>query len=417
MIAHLLETVRTLNPEHVAVVIGPGMEQVTETVAPWPCVAQTERLGTGHAVAQARIALDGFSGDVLVLYGDTPLVKKETLESLRAARRAGAAIAVLGFHAAVPASYGRLVIAGGNILEAIVEAKDATSEEKTLTLCNSGVMCIDGARLFGWIDRIGNDNAKKEYYLTDIVALARADGLSCVVVEGDEDEFLGVNDRLDLAKAENVVQQRLRQAAMANGATLTDPSTVHFCWDTKLGRDVSIAPYVVFGPGVVIEDGVDIKGFSHVEGAIVRARAQIGPYSRLRPEADVGEGCHIGNFVEIKKATVEAGAKVNHLSYIGDARVGSGANIGAGTITCNYDGFFKYHTDIGTGAFIGSNTALVAPVSVGDGAMVGAGSVVTRDVEAGALATTRAKQETRRSWGTRFREVMAARKMAAQVKE
>ncbi len=413
MIVHLLETVRALSPQRVVAVIGPEMPSVAKAVAPWPCVEQTERLGTGHAVAQARSALDGFSGDVLILYGDTPLIEKKSLEAMRQARRNGAGVVVLGFRPDDPGSYGRLVTDAKGGLEAIVEAKEATEAQRAITLCNSGVMCVDGARLFDWISRVDNKNAKGEYYLTDIVALARADGLACAVVEGAEEEMLGVNSRIDLAQAEAVMQARLRQSAMENGATLIDPATVHFCHDTQLGRDVTIDPYVVFGPGVVVEDGVHIKGFSHIEGALVRARAQVGPYTRLRPQADIGEDCHIGNFVEIKKATVETGAKVNHLTYIGDARIGTKTNIGAGTITCNYDGFFKYHTDIGANVFIGSNTALVAPVSIGDGATVGAGSVITRSVDPGALSVARGKQADRAGWGERFREVMRERKAKA----
>ncbi len=413
MIAHLLDTVRALNPGRVVAVIGPDMPIVAKTVAPWPCVEQTERLGTGHAVAQARPVLDGFPGDVLILYGDTPLIAQASMDAMRAARRKGAAVVVLGFRPAEPGSYGRLVTDAAGGLDAIVEAKDATDAQRAITLCNSGVMCVDGRRLFDWIAKIDNKNAKGEYYLTDIVALARAEGLPCAVVEGAEEEMLGVNSRLDLAQAEAVVQGRLRRAAMENGATLIDPASVYFSYDTTLGKDVTVEPHVVFGPGAVIEDGVHIKSFSHIEGAVVRQRALIGPYARLRPQADIGVDCHIGNFVEIKKAVIETGAKVNHLSYIGDARVGTKTNIGAGTITCNYDGFFKYHTDIGANAFIGSNTALVAPVSVGDGASIGAGSVITRSVEAGALSVARGDQKDRAGWATRFREVMRERKAKA----
>ncbi|SOD96885.1 bifunctional UDP-N-acetylglucosamine diphosphorylase/glucosamine-1-phosphate N-acetyltransferase GlmU [Caenispirillum bisanense] len=411
MVNHLLATVQTLGVDRTVVVVGPDMDGLRRAVAPHATVEQTDRLGTAHAVAQARPELDGFDGDVLVLYGDTPLISAETLARMLEARRAvpAPAVVVLGFRPDQPGSYGRLVM-GGDGLEAIVEAKDATPEQLAIPLCNSGVMCIDGARLFGLLDRVGNANAKGEYYLTDIVALARADGLPCAVVEGDEAELLGVNSRTELAVAEGIVQARLRRAATDGGATLTAPETVFFSHDTRLGRDVSVGPFVTFGPGVTIGDGVEIKGFCHFEDCTVGDGVILGPYARLRPGAEVRNGAHIGNFVEIKKAVVEDGAKVNHLTYIGDARVGAGANIGAGTITCNYDGFLKHHTDIGAGAFIGSNSALVAPVRIGDGAIVGAGSVVTRDVEANALTVARGEQVSRNGWAIRFRERMAALK-------
>lgn len=411
MISHLLSTVESLDVDAAVVVVGPDMEAVSRQVAPYPTVEQAERLGTAHAVMQTREALTGFDGDVLVLYGDTPLITPETLARMLEARRGPdkPAVVVLGFRPAVPGAYGRLLMDGAS-LEAIVEAKDATPEQLAVDLCNSGVMCIDGAQLFDLLDRVGNDNAKGEYYLTDIVALARAQGLPCAVVEGVEEELLGVNSRAELAVAEAVAQRRLRKAAMDNGATLIAPETVFLSHDTVIGRDVVIYPHVTFGPGVTVGDGVEIKGFCHFEHCTIATGATVGPYARLRPGAAVGEGAHIGNFVEIKKAVVEAGAKVNHLTYIGDARVGAKANIGAGTITCNYDGFLKYHTDIGAGAFIGSNSALVAPVTVGDGAIVAAGSVVTSDVEADALAVARGRQEQRHGWAARFRARMRALK-------
>jgi bifunctional UDP-N-acetylglucosamine pyrophosphorylase/glucosamine-1-phosphate N-acetyltransferase len=310
---------------------------------------------------------------------------------------------VLGFRPRDPGHYGRLVV-GADGLEAIVEYKDATEEQRGLTLCNSGVMAVDGARLFDWIDRLSNDNAKGEYYLTDIVALARADGLTCGFVEGAEEEFLGVNSRVELAAAEAIVQGRLRRAAMENGATLRDPSSVHFAWDTRLGQDVVVGPNVVFGPGVAVGDRVEIRSFSHLEQASVAADSIIGPFARLRPGARIAAAAHVGNFVEIKNATVEAGAKVNHLTYIGDARIGAGANIGAGTITCNYDGYTKSFTDVGAGAFIGSNSSLVAPVKIGAGAVIGAGSVITREVASGALAVARGSQMELSGWADRFRD-------------
>lgn len=418
MILHLMADLEPLAPERVAVVIGEGMDRVAAAVAPHPTAIQHERLGTAHAVLAARDAMADFDGDVLILYGDTPLITTATLERMLAARRAAPhpAVVVLGFRPRDPGHYGRLVTDAEGGLDAIVEAKDATPDQLRIGLCNSGVMCVDGRRLFGLLGRVGNANAKREYYLTDIVALARADGAACAVVEGHEDELLGVNSRAELAAAEAIVQADLRARALAGGATLVAPETVFFSHDTNLGRDVLVEPFVFFGPGVTVGNGVEIRAFSHIEGARVADGARIGPYARLRPGADIGPDAHIGNFVEIKKSVVEDKAKVNHLTYIGDARVGAGANVGAGTITCNYDGFFKSLTDIGKGAFIGSNTALVAPVKVGDGAIVGAGSVVTKDVAADALAVTRAQQTELPGWARRFREKKAAEKAKAKSK-
>ncbi|WP_147162848.1 bifunctional UDP-N-acetylglucosamine diphosphorylase/glucosamine-1-phosphate N-acetyltransferase GlmU [Pararhodospirillum oryzae] len=403
LIGHVLAALAPLAPARTVVVVGPEGAAVEQAVAPLPTATQAERLGTAHAVLQAREVLAGFTGTVLVLYGDTPLVPTETLARLVAAREASTnpAAVVLGFRPRNPTGYGRLVT-GPDGLDAIVEEKDASPEQKALTLCNSGVMALDGAILFSLLDQVGNANAKGEYYLTDVVALARARGRRVDVIESCPEDLLGVNDRADLAAAEAVVQTRLRRAAMAAGVTLTAPETVFLSWDTQLGPDVSIGPFVTFGPGVTLEAGVTVKGFCHFENCTVATGAIVGPYARLRPGARVAENAHIGNFVEIKNATVEAGAKVNHLTYIGDARVGAKANVGAGTITCNYDGFSKYHTDIGAGAFIGSNTALVAPVRIGDGAMIGAGSTITADVPDGALALTRAPQDTRPGWVAKF---------------
>ncbi|CAA7612512.1 bifunctional UDP-N-acetylglucosamine diphosphorylase/glucosamine-1-phosphate N-acetyltransferase GlmU [Magnetospirillum sp. SS-4] len=411
MISHLLDTVSGLSPDRMVVVVGPEMERITQAVAPIPTVVQAERLGTGHAVAQAREVLRDFDGDVLVLYGDTPLIARATLERLLAERRGphDPAVVVLGFKPDDPGHYGRLVV-GAEGLKAIVEYRDANHEQRDIRLCNSGVLAIDGKRLWSLIDRIDNKNAKGEYYLTDVVALARSDGANCRHVEGAPMELLGVNSRSEQAVAEAVVQNLLRERAMEAGATLIDPQSVWFSWDTRLGKDVTVWPHVVFGPGVVVGDTVEIKGFCHFEGCTIADGAVLGPFARLRPGADIGEAAHIGNFVEVKKAVVETGAKINHLTYIGDARVGAGANVGAGTITCNYDGFHKSFTDIGKGAFIGSNSALVAPVRIGDGAVIGAGSVITKEVTPGALAVARGSQMELAGWADRFRAQNAVKK-------
>ncbi len=412
MILHLLETARSLDPDEIVVVVGEGMDEVAETVAPHPTAVQSEQLGTGHALGAALGQLEGFDGDVLVLYGADPLVTAPTLERLLAARRAETdpAVAVLGFRVEEPGAYGRLITAADGALEAVVEAKDATPEQLAVGLCNSGVMAFDGKRLADLISAIGNDNAKREYYLTDSIAIARARGWACAWVEGAAEEHVGVDSRADLAVAEAVLQTRLRAAAMAAGVTLSDPTTVYFSADTELGRDVTIGPHVVFGPGVRVADGAVIKGFCHIEGAAIGKGAVVGPFARLRPGADLGDSVHIGNFVEVKNATLGPGAKANHLAYVGDSTVGAGANIGAGAITCNYDGYFKSLTEIGAGAFIGSNTALVAPVRVGDGAIIGAGSVITRDVAADALAVERAPQKEIGGWAGKFRKRRAAEK-------
>lgn len=423
MIRHVLEAAAALSPRLAVVVVAPGMEQVAAEVAPALTAVQEPALGTAHAVAAARSHLAhpdlvGAEGGVLVLFGDTPLVTAETLlrlrQALEAPERPG--VVVLGFRPADPLAYGRLVLDSVGNLERIVEFKEASAEERAIGLCNAGAMAFDAALLPQLLDGIGNDNAKGEYYLTDAVALARTLGRTVALVEGDADEVLGVNSRAELAVAEAVLQGRLRQAAMDGGATLIDPGSVQFSWDTHLGCDVVVGPNVVFGPGVEVEDEVEIKAFCHLEGARVASGAVIGPFARLRPGAEIGADAHIGNFVEIKKASVGAGAKVNHLSYVGDAEVGARANIGAGTITCNYDGFDKHVTRIGVGAFIGSNTALVAPVSVGDGAIIGAGSVVARDVPADALAVTRGDHVEKPGWAARFR-AMKARLKAAKARE
>lgn len=403
MIAHLLGTVSELSPEKVVVVIGPDMDQVSEAVAPHTTCVQEDRNGTGGAVKVAAAELQGFAGTVLVLYGDTPLVRAETMRAAAGACAGGSAVSVLGFHPSHFHQYGRLITDDSGALTAIVEARDATPEQLEVNLCNSGVMAFDGRHLQGLLDQLDTNNSKGEYYLTDTVAHATAKGLPAAVVEGEEEELLGVNSREDLAVAEAVVQDALRERAMENGATLVEPATVWFHHDTVLGQDVVVQPNVVFGPGVTVADNVQIKAFSHLEGAHVAGGAIIGPYARLRPGAQIGENAHVGNFVEIKNSEIGTGAKANHLTYIGDASVGAGSNIGAGTITCNYDGFGKYRTNIGAGAFIGSNSALVAPVTIGDGAIVAAGSTISKDVAPDSLSIERAAQEDKPGWAAKFR--------------
>ena len=416
MIAHLMASVGVLAPARAAVVVGPAMDEVAAAVVPVPVVVQPARRGTADAVKVARDALDGFAGTVLILYGDTPLITPATLRAMQARREAGAGVVVLGFRPADPADYGRLITGAEGALQRIVEARDATTAEREIALCNSGVMAVDAAHLFALVHRIGDDNAKGEYYLTDIVALARDDGLDCAVVEGAAGELLGINTRADLAAAEAIVQAGLRAGAMAAGATLVDPASVWLSFDTTLGRDVVVGPNVVFGPGVVVGEGAEVRAFSHLEGAIVAAGAIVGPFARLRPGADIGAGARVGNFVEVKSATLAAGAKANHLAYLGDAAIGEGANIGAGTITCNYDGFDKHRTTIGAGAFIGSNTALVAPVTVGAGAIVAAGSTIGRDVADDALAIERAETVEKPGWAARFRALRQARATKAATR-
>lgn len=410
MLAHVMAAAAALSPARLAVVIGdhaPAVGEAARALRPDVSVwVQAPPRGTGDAVGKALPALEGFEGVVLVLYADTPLVRAGSLRALVEAAE-GAAGAVLGFRAEAPGAYGRLALDEEGGLAAIVEAKDASPDELEIDLCNSGVMAVDAAFLRAAIPRLEPNNAKNEYYLTDIVAMARAEGKRFAVVEGDEDEVLGVNSRVELAIAEEVFQDRMRVAAMHEGATLIDPTTVYFSHDTVLGADVVIEPGVFFGPGVVVGDGAAIRAFSHIEGARIGAGAVVGPFARLRPGATLGEKARVGNFVEVKKAEIGAGAKVNHLSYIGDASVGPAANIGAGTITCNYDGYGKFRTEIGAGAFVGSNSALVAPVKIGDGAYIGSGSVITKDVEADALAVARGRQAEISGWAARFRKANA----------
>ncbi len=373
-------------------------------------VIQEKQLGTGHAAACARDALADFSGEIITAYGDMPLVTAAIFEAAFAAREK-TGMAIVAFRSQNKA-YGR-VIAQGGVLDRIVEYKDANETERKTDLCNAGIMAADAKSFFRWTARLENKNAQREYYLTDVPSLAKGEGVACAIVEADEAEMMGVNSRAELAAAEAAMQSRLRAAALDAGVGMAAPETVFLSHDTKLEADVSVGPYVVFGPGVRVAAGAEIRAFSHLEGAEIGRAAIIGPYARLRPGAKIGEGAHIGNFVEVKNAVIEAGAKANHLTYLGDARVGAGANIGAGTITCNYDGFDKHHTDIGVGAFIGSNSALVAPVKIGDGAIIGAGSVITHAVEPDALAVTRAEQKEFHGWAEKFR----ARKRAAKEKK
>ena len=395
LLAHALRSGAALRPDRVVVVTGHGAEAVEAALAAIDpaaaTVRQETRSGTAHAVRQAAAALAGFEGDAVVLYGDTPFIRPETLGAMADARRDGADVVVLGFEAAVPGRYGRLV-AEGDRLERIVEWKDANERERAIALCNSGVVMADAATLMALVDRVGADNAAGEYYLTDIVALARAARMSARVVRCDERETMGVNTRADLAAAEAAFQARARAAALEGGATLVAPGTVFLALDTALGRDVVVEPHVVFGPGVAVEDGARIRAHSHLEGCRVGRGATVGPYARLRPGTVLGARARVGNFVETKNARLGEGAKIPHLSYVGDAEVGARANLGAGTITCNYDGVFKHRTTIGADAFIGSNTMLVAPVAVGAEAMTASGSVVTEDVPDGALAVARARQ-------------------------
>jgi len=396
MLHHAMRAALSLAPARLAVVVGRGADAVAEAVTslvPDAAVCeQAEQLGTGHAVRMAEAALAGFTGDVFVLFADTPFISAETLAAMVAARAQGADLVALGFDAPLPGGYGRMVTGPGDALERIVEARDANAEELAIRTCNSGVIAADCATLFGLLARVGHDNAKGEYYLTEVIGLARAEGLSARVVRCDEAETLGINDRVQLAQAEAAFQVRARRAAMLGGATMTAPETVFLAWDTALGRDVTIGPDVVFGPGVEIADGAEIRAFSHLEHCRVGPGAIIGPFARLRPGSEIGAGARIGNFVEIKNTVFGAGAKASHLAYVGDATVGARANLGAGTITCNYDGFAKHRTEIGEGAFIGVNTALIAPVSVGDNAYAGTGTVVTRDVPEDALALSRTRQ-------------------------
>ena len=410
LLLHLLDRVDALGADKRVVIVGKGREQVETEIAgrDVAIAVQAEQKGTGHAVQQAASALEGYDGPVIVLYADTPFVETATLRRMldRLDGDGGPGVVVLASSPADPLKYGRIILGQGDRIAKMVEYKDATEEERAVRLCNSGMMAVRAKDLFRWLGQVGNDNAAGEYYLPDIVNIAAAEGREAVVIEGDPYEAAGVNSRAELAHLELEWQRRRREQALEEGATLIDPESVWFAYDTKLGRDVTVEPHVVFGPGVQVADGATIHAFSHIEGATIGAKASIGPFARIRPGTILADRTKVGNFVELKKADIAEGAKVNHLSYVGDATVGARANIGAGTITCNYDGFGKYRTVIGDDVFIGSNTALVAPVTVGNGAIVGAGSVITRDVEPDSLALERNEQKGIAGWARRFRERM-----------
>jgi bifunctional UDP-N-acetylglucosamine pyrophosphorylase/glucosamine-1-phosphate N-acetyltransferase len=408
MLAHVLDSLSLAGAHQIAVVVGPGHDAVAAEAArlvPGVRIAvQKERLGTAHAVLAARQEIEPGYDDILIVFGDTPLIRPQTFAAMRRALAEDQnALAVLGFEAENPAGYGRLIVDGGE-LAAIREHKDASEAEKQIKICNAGVMALAGSSALRLLEAIGNSNAQKEFYLTDAVAIARARGLPVGIVIAGEDEVMGVNDRAQLAAAESILQERLRAKAMEEGVTFIHPASVTLSFDTRLGRDVTVEPHVVFGPGVSVGEGSLIRSFSYLEGATAGRNVSIGPFARLRPGAVLADNVHIGNFVELKAAEVGAGAKINHLSYIGDARIGAKSNIGAGTITCNYDGFGKYRTEIGEDAFIGSNAALVAPVKIGPGAYVGSGSVITDDVLPDALALGRARQVQKPGWAKSFRQ-------------
>ncbi|MBL8581749.1 MAG: bifunctional UDP-N-acetylglucosamine diphosphorylase/glucosamine-1-phosphate N-acetyltransferase GlmU [Rhizobiaceae bacterium] len=410
MVGHVASAAKAAGGD-IALVVGHGADAVRTAAAkliPDASVfVQAERLGTAHAVLAAREALARGYDDVLVMFGDTPLVETEVLARLRAPLAQGAAVSVMGFRAADPTGYGRLIVEDGELV-AIREHRDCSEAERRIDLCNGGLMAIDGRKALQLLDAVGNQNAKGEYYLTDIVEIARRDRLRATVTEAAFENALGINNRAELAEAEAIWQQRRRKAMMLAGVTLVAPETVHFAHDTEIGPDTIIEPNVFFGPGVKVGADVTIHGFSHIEGAKVAPRAEVGPFARLRPGADLHEKSKVGNFCEVKKAVIEEGAKINHLTYIGDARVGACANVGAGTITCNYDGYGKFFTDIGANAFIGSNSALVAPLTIGDGAYVASGSVITDDVPADGLAIGRARQVTKPERARILRAMRAA---------
>ncbi len=404
MITHVRRALESLGPQQIVAVISPDAKSVADSLAPHAIAYQEKRLGTAHAVLAARDALKNFKGRVLIAYGDTPLIRSETL---RALANHAAPVTVLAFNPADPAQYGRVFVNAEGQVERIIEFADASPSERASPLCNAGLMAFNSDVLWELLSGIQPHNAQGEFYLTDAIALAHAQGILCGHIVAKEDEVMGVNSRAELAAAERVMQDRLRAAAMEKGATLRDPSTVYFSTDTELARDVIVGPNVVFGPGVKVEEGAEILPFSHLEGVVVGAGARIGPFARLRPDSKIGAGAHIGNFVEVKKSDVAAGAKINHLSYVGDAKVGARTNIGAGTITANYDGTHKHATEIGADVSIGSDTVLVAPVKVGEGALIAAGSIITDDVPAQAMAIAREKQVNKADWAKRYRDKKA----------
>lgn len=414
MLRHVLDNVGRLKPARVVGVISPGAGAVAAAFAPHPTVVQKRPLGTGDAAKAALGALKGHRGPVLVVFGDAPLVTTASMRRLVAScRRGGAAVGVLGFVARDPSPYGRLIVRGG-MLDKIVESKDANAAEKAIDFCNSGVMCLDGRLIGPLLGAIGNDNAKREFYLTDAVTIARAGGHRAIAVDGEEEEFQGINSRAELAVAERALQHRLRAVALAAGVTMTDPDTVWLSADTRLAADVTIGPCVRFGPGVSVASGAQIKAFCDIEGARIGNRALIGPFARIRPGSDVGADVHIGNFVELKATRMASGAKANHLAYLGDSDIGARSNIGAGTIAVNYDGYGKHRTMIGAEAFVGSNSSLVAPVRIGRGANVTAGSVITEDVPPGAVAFGRARQVTKKGRAAPLRAKLKERATAAK---
>jgi bifunctional UDP-N-acetylglucosamine pyrophosphorylase / glucosamine-1-phosphate N-acetyltransferase len=410
MVGHVLDNLAALKVAKTAVVIAPGMDAVAKEVAPHATAIQQEQLGTAHAAAAARDVIGKVDGTILVLFGDSPFITDETIGRLVQRREAAdrPAVVVLGMRPSDPTGYGRLVTDVQGNLTAIVEHRDADETQRAIGLCNSGVMAIDGGAFWVLLDKIENKNAKQEYYLTDIVAVARQCGFGAAVVEAPAAELIGINSRAELAAAEALCQERLRARAFDNGVTMTDPASVFLCADTRLGQDVTIGPNVVFGPGVTVADNVEILAFCHIEGAAIESGAIIGPYARLRSGSKIGVGAKVGNFVETKNAVLGKGAKANHLTYLGDTEVGAKSNIGAGTITCNYDGFLKSKTTIGDNAFIGSNSALVAPVTIGAGAIVAAGSVITRDVPADAMSVARGSQVDKPGWASKFRAAREA---------
>ncbi len=414
MLLHLMASFAALPPAKTVIVVGDKREQVEAAVATSGALVavQDPQLGTAHAALQAKDALAGFDGLVLVCFGDCPMLTADTVRRLCAPLETGALVAVLGFRPDDSAAYGRIIADADGTVRKMVEHKDASAEERAVDLCNSGVIVAAARDMWRLLEAVGNDNAAGEYYLPDVATGAIAEGGRVVVVETSAEEVAGINSRAELAAAEAVWQRYKREEAMAGGASLKAPDTVWFSWDTQLGRDVTIEPNVFFGPGVTIADGATIRGFSHIEGAVIGAGCEVGPFARLRPGTVLGEKAKIGNFVEVKKATLGAGAKANHLTYLGDATVGAGANIGAGTITCNYDGYFKYQTVIGDRAFIGSNSALIAPVTIGKDAIVAAGSAVSRDVGDGDLRMVRAEQLVKPGWADRFHDTMRKKKAA-----